>query len=137
MIDPEFENISLEDKGSKIYRNLKISWECKTEKDFGGFEEINICDFEVKNIGYKTQVYHGNISISLEDLNGDGFDEIIISKPPFHGNWHSVDVIDGKTNKLVFSDSYYGFSPIVFYKNKKGTFFISSIVHYCESKKVY
>ncbi len=136
VIDPEFENILLEDKGSKIYRNLKISWECKTEKDFGGFEEMNICDFEVKNIGYKTQVYHGNISISLEDLNGDGFDEIIISNPPLHGNWNTIDVIDGKTGKKIYSSSYHSmFSFALFYRNNKGVFFIS--LEECKPVKIY
>jgi len=91
--------LKVDKKGNIRTLELRIVWECKTEKDVGGYEEVRVCNFEIKDISYKAQIYHDRINIS-------------------------------------FSDSYHD-SPILFYKNKNGTFFIPSLIHSCEKRKVY
>ena len=136
MIDPEFESISFEDKGSKIYRDLKISWKCKEEGD----EDIQFTTCNVNLIfrgqNHSLTTYGGYLAISFYDLNGDGYEELLISNPPLHGNWSSIDVIDGKTGKEIYSGSYHSmFSFPLFYRNNKGVFFISS--EECKAVKIY
>jgi len=50
--------LKVDKKGNIRTLELRIVWECKTEKDVGGYEEVRVCNFEIKDISYKAQIYH-------------------------------------------------------------------------------